>query len=230
MFVSAAKRIKRRLRAMLRPAAVAGEIADEMRAHIELETEDLIRKGMRPDEARRRANATFGGIDRYTEEARDAWPLRWAHRILGDIRFGWRSLRHSPAFTVTAVIALAVAIGANATVFGAVDSVALRPLAAHEPDALYAIYGEQGEQNLGAFSYPAFRDLRLNASSFDDIAAFTEGPVTVSGEGGGDAVNAVWALHTSDNYFTTLGVRPALGEFYQGGDLDSPVVVLSHAL
>jgi predicted permease len=230
MRTTISKRIQRRLRTMLTPARVASEIEDEMRAHIELEAEDLVRRGIAPEEARRRAYLAFGGIDRYTEVARDAWPMRWAQRILADIRFAGRSLRHTPAFTLTAVVALALGIGANATVFGAVDSVAIRPLAVREPDALYAVYGEQGEADLLGFSYPAFTDLRRSTPAFADVIAFAEGPVTVSSRSGDDAVDAVWAVHTSDNYFTTLGVTPALGTFYQPGDLASPVVVLSDAL
>jgi predicted permease len=230
MSTTIARRIRRRLRTILQPARVASEIENEMRAHIELEAEELMRGGMAAEEARRRASVAFGGVDRYTEAVRDAWPLRWAQRVLADVRFAWRSLLHTPAFTITAVVALALGIGANATVFGAVDSVAIRPLAVREPDALYAVYGEQGEANLLGFSYPAFSDLRQSATAFTDFIAFVEGPVTVGRHGGDDAIDAVWAVHTSDNYFTTLGVTPVLGTFYQPGELASPVVVLSDAL
>jgi hypothetical protein len=154
--------------------------------------------------------------------------LRWAHRILSDIRFAWRSLRHTPAFTITAVMALAIGMGANATIFGAVDSVAMRPLAVRAPGNLYSIYGAQGESDLLGFSYPTLEDIRRGGTSFTDMAAFLEGPVTLS-KPGSTAVEAVWALHTTDNYFTALGVQPAQGAFYQPGDLAAPVVVLSDA-
>ncbi|HSE50738.1 MAG TPA: ADOP family duplicated permease [Gemmatimonadales bacterium] len=223
-------RFARRLRKLLRPRQVALEIAEEMRQHIELEAEELIRQGMPRAEAERQARRDFGGVARFTEDARDAWPLRWLQRLTADVRYALRSLRQTPAFTLTAITALAVSMGANATVFGAVDSAALRPLAVRDPGSLYAIYGSQGEATLLGLSYPSFQDAARTATAFSDLVAFVESPVTLSEPGRDDGAAAVWAAHTSDNYFSALGLMPALGAFYQPGDLRSPVVVLSHAL
>jgi predicted permease len=219
------KGLLRRLRTLVAPRRVAREIADEMELHVALETEDLIRQGVDPAEARRQARVAFGGVDQYTEQARDAWPLRWLQRVIADLRFASRSLRRAPSFTITAVVALAIAMGANATVFSAVDSVAFRPLAVREPDALVALYGAQGEANLLTFSFPTYQDLRRGATAFADMVAFTEGPVSVLVAG---APAAVWAMHTTDNYFATLGVQAGRGAFYREGDA-APVVVLSDA-
>ena len=223
-------RAGRRLRKLLRPAAVAQEIAEELRLHIQLEAEDLVRQGVPPAEAERQARLALGGVARFTEEARDAWPLRWLQRVTVDVRYALRSLRRTPAFTLTAIVAIAVSIGANATVFGAVDSMALRPLAVRDPGSLHAVYGTQGEATLLLFSYPAYEDLARGTAAFSGVLAFTERPVTVSEPDRDDGAAAVWAAHTSDNYFSELGVVPALGTFYQPGDLASPVVVLSEAL
>jgi predicted permease len=214
------------MRRLFAPRRVAREIEEEMALHLAMEAEDLVRQGLAPEEARRLARMTFGGVDRYTEEARDAWPLRALHRFLTDIRYAARSLRRAPSFTLAAVLAIAIGMGANATVFSAVDSIAIRPLAVRSPESLVAMYGTQGEASLLGFSYATYRDIQRNAEAFSGIVAFTEGPVNVTVSA---APVSVWAMHTSDNYFTELGVGSSLGRMYGPGDLSSPVVVLSYA-
>jgi predicted permease len=223
-------RFLKRLRKLVAPRRVAREIEDEMRLHIQMEAEDLVAQGVAPEEAQRRARMAFGGVDRYTEEARDAWPLRWAQRFGADVRFAVRSLRNAPSFTIAAVLALAIGMGANATIFSAIDSIAFRPLAVRNADQLVALYGSQGESDLLGLSYPSYKDVERGATAFSGLVAFTDGPVGVSADIAGDRPLATWAQHTSDNYFSTLGVTPALGKFFEPGDLYAPVVVLSDAL
>ena len=198
-----------------------------MRYHIELEAHALTAAGIPGEEAERRALATFGGVTRYTEEARDAWPLRWADYVVVDVRLAFRSLRRTPSFTAGAVIALALGMAVNTLVFSAVDSIAFRPLAVRHPEQLVALYGAQGEATLLGFSYPAFEDFRRGAGEFSGLAAVTEGPVSLTGNG--DPVVA-WAGHVSDGYFTMLGVQPALGRVIAPGDLNAPIAMLSHTL
>ena len=215
-----------RLRKVFDRRAVEREIDDEMRQHIELETADLVARGFSQKEARRQAMMAFGGVARYTEEAKDAWPLRSLTYVLGDLTYAARSLRRAPSFTVAAVLALGVAMGGNAFVFSLADSIAFRPLPAQRPHELVAVYGTQGEASLLGFSYPTYEDIRRDASAFADLAAFTEGPVGVSI---GSDPEALWAVHTTSNYFSLLGVTPKLGTFFRADDRDAPVVVLSHA-
>ncbi|MGH7555249.1 MAG: ADOP family duplicated permease [Longimicrobiales bacterium] len=205
--------------------AVERDMDAEMRAHMEMEAEDLVQEGVPAAEARRQARLRFGGTDRFKEEARDAWPLRWAANLAADVRYGLRSLRRTPVYTATAVLALAVGIGANAFVFSFIDAVIFRPLAVHEPERVVAIFGEQGEATVLGFSYPSFEDIRRNGNVFSDVAAFNEGPVSVA-----DSVEAgvEWAAFTSDNYFGMLGIRPERGTVFGPGDLRSPVAVLAH--
>lgn len=223
------RRLVRRLRTLLFPERVASEIAEEMRQHIEMEAEDLVRQGVAPAEALRRARLAFGTVAGFTEEARDAWPLRWLQRFTADVRYAGRSLRQTPAFTITAVVALAVSLGATATVWSAADSVAFRSLAVRQPASLHAVYGSQGEADLLGFSWPAYLDLARGTPAFSDVLALTESAVALSEPGREDPA-AVWAAHTSDNYFSALGLRPAIGALYQPGDFAAPVVVISHAL
>src|SRR3954453_23767487 len=125
-------RALRVLRRFLRPLGASQldrDMDEEMHAHIDMEAHLLVASGVAPDEARRRALASFGGVHRYKEEARDAWAFRSAERVSGDLRYAIRSLTHSPTFTITSVLVLALAMAANTIVFGAADSVAFRPLA-----------------------------------------------------------------------------------------------------
>src|SRR5471032_683816 len=92
----------------VRPHAVLRDMQEEMRVHIDMEAESLMRDGMPTDEARRRALAGFGGVTQYVEESRDAWPLYRLVNVIADVRFAVRSLRRAPSFALTAILALAL--------------------------------------------------------------------------------------------------------------------------
>jgi predicted permease len=202
------------------------DMDDEMRFHIDMEARDLTAHGLTEHEARARALTTFGGQTRFKEEARVALPLHWLSDIRTDLRYALRSLRRTPAFTGVAILALGIGIGANATLFGLADATAFRPLAARNPDQLYAIFGRQSDGTPLNLSYPTYLDLRSNVPAFRDASAFTERMVSVSGDG---TPIAAWAAHITDNYFTLLGMRATVGRLTQSGDLATPVAVLSHA-
>jgi predicted permease len=216
-----------RLRALVQRTSVERAMDDEMRFHLEMETQDLMRQGLSAEEARRRAAVAFGGVERYKEEARDAWAVRWLDELRADLRFSARSLRRTPVFTAVAALALGLGVGANSVVFSFVDAVAFRPLPVERPQQLVALYGTREGADLLNFSYPTFEDVRRSARGFDDMTAFTEGPVSLSD---GSIPDVVWAEHATANYFTLLGVRPELGRLLRPGDDRESVVVLGHAL
>ena len=197
---------------------------EEMRFHLELETAELIRRGLSPDAARRQARLAFGGGDRFREEASEGMALRWLDDLRRDVAFAVRSLRRSPAFTIVAVIALGLGIGANVTVFGFVDSIAFRKLQVREPERIVAVYMTQDDASLLDVSWPGFEDLRKGVRSFRDAAAFTEEAVNVK-----TAHGPVMALgvHVSENYFTLLGLEPSRGRMIEPGDHRNPVAVIS---
>jgi predicted permease len=202
------------------------EMSEEMRFHIEMEARELMAGGMSPSAARRQAVIAFGGEERFRDAARDAMTLRWINDLRADFVYALRSLRRTPGFTLIAVSALGMGIGANSTVFGIVDSVTFRKLAAAAPDELVAVYAEQGDATLLSVSYPTFEDVRREVGSFRDAAAFTESAVGVNGV---DGATVAWAVHSSDNYFPLLGVRAERGRLLEPGDLQQAVVVVSHA-
>src|SRR5438477_7049244 len=146
--------------------------------------------------------------------------------LLQDLRFAFRMLRKSPSFTLAAILTLAVAIGANAVVFGALNALVLRPLNVPQPESLYGLGRNNGQNE----SYPSYLDLRDRNRSFDGLAAVA---FTQVGLDTGDGPAHSWGYQTSGNYFDTLGIQPYLGRLFHASDEhganSAPYVVLSHA-
>src|SRR5262249_53799303 len=145
------------------------EMEDELRSHIQLRADDLERSGLPRAEAEREAQLEFGAYQRFKEESREAVAGHFADVLLQDLRFAFRLLSKSPGFTAVAVLTLALAIGANAVVFGVMDALVLRPLNVPEPESLW---GTEFGVDTGFQSYPNYVDLRDRNRSFEDLAAF----------------------------------------------------------
>ena len=147
--------------------------------------------------------------------------------LLQDLRFAQRQLRKSPGFTIAAVLTLALAIGANAVVFGVMDGLILRPLNVPHAENLY---GTEYGTDTGWQSYPNYLDLRDRNRSFEDLAAFN---FVFAGFDPGNDPSSSTAFGTSTNYFDVLGMKPYLGRFYHTADehgyASTPYVVLTYA-
>jgi predicted permease len=204
------------------------DIDDELRSHIELRADDLVNSGLDRAAAERRARIEFGGHLRYREESREAAGIAFFDSVRQDLRFSTRVLRKAPAFAVTAIVTLALGIGASAVVFSVFNAFILRPLNVPDAATLYQI--ERGKTKEGAQSYPDYRDLRDRNHSFDDLAAYD---ITLAGLDTGDNnPTRVWVDLVTGNYFDALHVQPYLGRFFHGSDEhgpnSAPYVVLTY--
>ncbi|HJR08825.1 MAG TPA: ABC transporter permease [Pyrinomonadaceae bacterium] len=213
------------MRALLRREEMEGELDEELRFHIEKEIEQNVARGMSPAEARRVALVDFGGMERVREECRDARGVRLLEDIIQDLRYALRVLTKSPAFTLVSVLSLALGIGVNATVFGFVNAVMLRPLSLPDHAELVRIQ----DDNLPTYSdYLAFNE---RAPVFRGLAAYDFDSFQLST---GDLPARANVALVSGNYFDVLGVRPARGRTFSADEGARPgaaaVAVISHGL
>ena len=229
-------KLRRRVRLLVRHPDVEHEMDEEMRFHLEMEREELRRQGARDEDARRRALRDFGGLERYKEEARDARGGRWIDDTAQDLRYAMRVLRRSPGFTATAVLTLALGVGANTAIFSVVDAVLLRPLPYAQPEQLVQINSER-KGTASTASPRDFLDWRSSARSFTAMAASFESTVNHTGacsaSSGPCEPERLTQARVSANLFDLLGVRPEVGRAFAAGEDERSapmVVVLSDAL
>jgi len=201
-----------RIATLFQRSQMNAEMEEELRSHIQHRADDLERSGLPRAEAERRARVEFGGSLRVKQECQEAAGGTLVESFVQDLRFALRMLRKSPGFTVVAVVTLAMAIGANAVVFGFMDALILRPLNVPQADTLY---GTEYGLDTGFQSYPNYLDLRDRNRSFDDLAAFTFAFVGIDT---GENPSRASGYATSGNYFDVLRIQPYLGRFFHGSD------------
>jgi predicted permease len=227
--MSAIGRAWARVRAACRRAPLDADLDEELRAHLDLATDDYVRRGIVRDEARRLARVRLGSAALARDVHRDARGLPSLDALLYDLRFAMRALRRDRAFTATVVVTLALAVGLNVTVFAVMDTMLFRgfPLVKGN-DRLVYLQERNPRTGLG-FSYLDFEDWSTQSSSFEAMAFIGGVPVTLA-DGGGPDVETVGAT-VSTNLFGLLGVRPMLGRDFAPGDERPgapPVVILSY--
>ena len=220
-----------RFRSLFRRAQADLELDNELRDHLERKTEEYIARGMAPEEARLRARLDLGGMEKVKQECRDARSVNWIQDLVQDFRYGLRVLRKSPVFTAVAVLTLALGIGANTAIFSVENSLFQRGLPAPDPGRLLAVSFRQSP-NLWQhnFSYPDFEDIGQQATCFSQLFAYRIG---LDGLEAGERAEQVITSFVTGNYFSSLGLEPALGRLIlptegtvPGSD---PVLVLGYS-
>jgi predicted permease len=241
---------KRLRQAFTRSASQENDANDELCFHLEKEIEKNMAAGISPDEARRRALIAFGGIQQTRESLREVHRGRFFEALLQDLRYGSRMLRKSPAFTIIAVLTLALGIGANTAIFSLIDAVVFRSLPIPDPSGLlifqwrashgpethgYMNFGECEDQSDQAHPFgcslplPFFREVEAQNDVFSHIAGFASWQdLDLSGNG---PATMVRNLFVSGDYFPTLGIRAYTGRLFVASDdrpEAAPVVVLNY--
>lgn len=210
-----------------------GELAEELEAHISLLADDLVVRGVPPEEARRRARLEFGSVEAAKEGYRDQRGLPFLDTLFQDVNYALRGFRRNPGFAMVAILSLAIGIGANTAVFSLVNSVLLQPLAFHDPQRLY----------MARELHPRFAALEAipvnpmhalewaeQCPSLETVAVMRSNAGDVGSGGEPESIRGADVPH---NLFALFGVEPILGRAFlpeeelEGNDR---VVILSESL
>jgi putative ABC transport system permease protein len=210
------------------------DLDEEIRAHVELMAEEKMANGMEPERARREARIEAGGIEQVKENVRSGRAGAWLDVLVQDMRFGIRVLIKNPGFTIVAVLALALGIGANTAMFSIVNSVLLRPLPYGQPDRLVKVWtrftdiGLPNDQNW--ISAPEFRDITELNKSLSEVAAYGGQNFNITTQG---APSRVVGAQVSPSLFSILGAQAERGRVFSPDEAQpghDTVLLLSHGL
>lgn len=228
--VSLWRQVTRGARTLASDAQAEQDVADEVQHYLEQSEAACIARGMTPDAARRAARLEVGNVTGVRETVRSA---RWENAVSSlttDIRYATRMLRRSPVFTFVVVLVISLGVGAVTTIFSAANAFLLKPLpGARGAERLVIIDRvERGGKGGTQESYPYYQMLQARSRTFTDMAAWGKTDLTISA---GDAGFAVYGNLVSANFFSVLGVSPALGRFFLPEEgvtpLTHPVIVVS---
>ena len=222
-----------RIRGLFSRRRLDEEFQQEIDSHMEMLIEDNLRRGLSPEEARRRARVQLGGITQLREIHREMWGLPWLETLLQDLRYGLRQLRRNPGFTAVAILTLALGIGANTAIFSVVDAVLLKPLPYKDPAQLVWPTLQNPKSDLHSFAvpHPTYFAWRDQNNVFSGIAAthFT-GEFTLTGAG---IPERIPGISVSPNFFSVLGVELLRGRSFTPEE-DRPggprVAILSYGI
>jgi putative ABC transport system permease protein len=209
---------------------LAQEMGEEMRLHREMREREIIANGTDGEEARYAANRAFGNATAMSERGREAWGWRWLEDFAGDLKFGARMLRKNPGFAATAILTLALGIGANTAIFSVVNTVLLQPLPYRDPGRLVWADVFNPQMNDNAVANPEFTNWALNNHTFEAMGAMGNGgPMTLTHAG---APEQVMGGSMTPSLLEVLGVQPQIGRWFtteEGLPSGPNVVLLSDA-
>ncbi|MGB6134669.1 MAG: ABC transporter permease [Acidobacteriaceae bacterium] len=227
-----------RIRNLGRRGKVDAEIEEELRAHVEMAVEDGVRAGLNEEEARRAARVRFGNPVVMRERTVGADAALGFESLWRDVKFALRQMKKSPGFAVTAVLTLALGIGANTAIFSTMNAVLLRTLPVRSPQQLFYLTHENTPNGVGNtgnqpwdYGINVYDTLRANRSVFSDLIAYVPLAIDKTAVRFGNAPEEVEADEVSGNFFSGLGVRMAVGRGFTDGDEQNhtQTAVLSYA-
>ncbi len=218
-----------RLSALVRSRRMDREIDDEITSHLAEATEEYVRQGLSPEEARQAAQRRFGGVTQTKEVYREVRSFMWLAELPRDVRYALRTLRKSPTFTMTAAATLALAIGATTTMFSVLNAVLLRPLPYRAPEQLAMLWTEDPTQNLheGRSALWDVEQWLTQTQSFADMATFDSVATTLTAAEG---TEQIVGASTSPNLLSLLGVQPVRGRNFSSEETEEQkrLVLISH--
>jgi putative ABC transport system permease protein len=208
------------------------DLHEEVHSHLTMLTEENIRAGMSPREAKRAAHIELGGIEQLKQQVRDQRLGNWLRSVLTDCRFGLRQLRKSPAFTIVSVLTLTLGIGVNATIFTLINGFLLRPLPYPHAERLVEVDREYKDGPYYGMSLIEFRTFQRQNQTFQYLAAYDmlgSGLNLVTGA----EPELIHSRRVSADFFRVLGIPLAIGRDFSADDDRpgaAPVVILSYRL
>src|ERR1700733_13315731 len=228
------RRFIARLSSLLANKRAEEDLAREVASHLTLLADDFERRGMSPEEARLAALRAYGGVEQAKQAHRDERSLLWIEQTVQDLRYGLRTLRKNPGFTITAVLTLALGIAACTAIFSLVNAVLIRSLPYGDPSRLVYLYTPNPQFKLpvevfGPF-YADFYDLKRDSHSFQDMTAFAQSVFGLAERGAAERVSAA---RVDGDFFRTFQSAPELGRAITPDDNQlghEKVAVISHAL
>jgi predicted permease len=223
---------------MMRRRRMLEQLDEDIREHLDRETQDNIDRGMSPEEARYAALRKFGNVARVKEQTREVWSIAWLEQHLQDIRFGARTLLRSPGLTVAAVLAIALGVGINVGIFSVLNGLALRLLPVPRAEEIVSInqvfhFRGQGNRfvhnNSGWFSYSEYLEYRDHNDVFSGLVAYEPYVEATLADGN---LRQILGTAASCNYFDVLTEHPAQGRGFVDSDCSGAhaVAVVSDAL
>jgi macrolide transport system ATP-binding/permease protein len=220
-----------RLRSLFRKDRAELDLSDELQFHLQNQIDEFVAQGMNPQQARRAARQSLGGVEQVKEECREMRRTNLIENFLQDVRFGFRMLRRSPGFTVLTILCLTLGIGTNAAVFSWVEGILLRPYPlVSQQERLVTLTGTVRDEKDGT-SWPDLLDVQRRCTLCETlfISKITGATLSI-----GEGAQVITGSIVSANYFDAIGVHPILGRGFEPGEDTGrnahPLVVISYHL
>src|SRR5258708_6439605 len=218
-----------RMRNLFSSSSLDRDLDAEMAAHLQFAIEDNLKRGMSQQEAQRQAHISFGGPQQAKENHRESRGLPLLESLLQDLRFALRLFRKAPSFSVSAILTLALGIGATTAIFSVVYGVLLHPLPYPQPDRIARLWEQGAAGNRMNFADPNFEDIRSQNKSLLAVAEYNSLVSTVVGSIEPARLNTA---SVSSDFFAVLGVHPVFGRSFAPEEQKfgaSPVALVSHS-